>query len=214
MLRNLTKHDSVIGSYIKELRDRTLQQDRRRFRDNVRRIGRCIAYEISKHLDYADESVGTPLGTASCRILKQEPIVATVLRAGLPMHEGFLDVFDKADSAFVAAYRQESVGAAITVQLEYVGSPRIDGRILMLCDPMLATGTSLLRSLDAIERRGKAQQIYLASIFASAPGIAAIQRSRPDVHIWAAAIDPELNSRAYIVPGLGDAGDLSYGEKI
>ncbi len=214
MLRNLTDPGSVLGMYLKELRDTTLQRDRKRFRDNLRRVGSCMAYEISKQLEFVNESVTTPLGTAPCKVLKEQPVVATVLRAGLPMHEGFLDIFDKAESAFIAAYRREGEGAEVKVELEYVSAPSIGDRVLILCDPMLATGTSLLRSLEAIEKRGKARQVHIAAIFASAPGIAAVQHSRPDVHLWVAAIDPELNSRAYIVPGLGDAGDLAFGEKL
>lgn len=214
MLINLTQTDSVLGMYLKELRDVEVQRDRMRFRNNVRRIGSLLAYEISKRLDFEDQKVTTPLGIATCKTLKQQPVIGTVLRAGLPMHDGFLSIFDKADCAFVGAYRQEGSGSSISVELEYLGAPRIDNRVLILCDPMLATGTSLLRSLESIERRGKPREVHIASIFASAPGVAAIQRSRPDLHLWVATVDPELDARAYIVPGLGDAGDLAFGEKL
>lgn len=214
MLKNLSESPSVLGMYLRELRDVTLQRDRRRFRENLKRVGALMAYEISKEFEFVLENVTTPLGVAPCKVLKEQPVLATVMRAGVPMHEGFLEVFDRGDSAFIAAYRREGAGAGIDVQLEYVSAPRLDGRTLILCDPMLASGTSMLRSLEALERNGKPKSIYVAAIFASVPGIAAMQRARPDVHIWAAAVDPELNAHAYIVPGLGDAGDLAFGSKL
>lgn len=214
MLKNLSENNSILGMYLRELRDSRLQTDRMRFRNNLRRVGQLMALEISKTLEYVPEQVQTCLGVATCSVLKEQPIVGTVLRAGLPMHEGFLDVFDRADNAFIGAYRREEPGSSVSVALDYVGTAPLAGRTLLFCDPMLATAGSMLSSLTAVEKHGIPKQIHVAAIFASAPGIQTFQRARPDAHLWVAAIDPELNSKAYIVPGLGDAGNLAYGEKL
>jgi uracil phosphoribosyltransferase len=214
MLKNLSETNSILGAFLRELRDKAIQTDRMKFRNNLRRVGQYMAFEISKTLEFTSVSVTTQLGTASCQVLKDQPVLATVLRAGLPMHEGFLEVFDGADNAFVAASRQEGSAESIAVNLEYAVAPKLDNRLLIFCDPMLATGTSMLRSLEALQKYGTPKRIIVAAVFSSAPGIKAFQKARPDVELWTAAVDPELNSKAYIVPGLGDAGDLALGDKL
>ncbi len=214
MYRDFSAENSALQWCLYQLRSVELQQNRSQFRENLRRVGRFLAYEISKTLTYQALSVQTPLGQSPCCVLAAKPVIGTVLRAGLPMHEGFLDVFDDADNAFVAAYRQEGKGSAISVALEYVGAPRLDGRTLIFCDPMLATATSMLKSLEAVERHGKPTKVHAACVIASTAGVEAFRKARPDVHLWVAAVDPSLNDKAYIVPGLGDAGDLAFGEKL
>lgn len=213
MYRNLSDEVSVLGPILKQLRSVELQTNRAQFRENLRRAGRCIAYEISKALSYVVEEVSTPLGSSACKVLKEQPVIGTVLRAGLPMHQGFLDVFDAADNAFVGAYRHEGHGSNVKVSLEYAGSPTLDGRILIFCDPMLATATSMLKTLEAIEGHGKPKELHVACIIASHAGVDIFRRTRPNAHLWVAAVDPDLNDRAFIVPGLGDAGDLAFGVK-
>ncbi|GAB4201858.1 MAG: uracil phosphoribosyltransferase [Bacteroidia bacterium] len=216
MIHNLYQSNSIINQYIAEIRDKEIQKDSWRFRKNMERLGQCIAYEISKELEYKDVPVTTPLGVANSRVLLQQPVVATILRAGLPLHMGILDVFDKAENAFVSAYRKHHKDHSFDIALEYVSCPALDNKVLILCDPMLATGSSMVLTFKALLQRGKPKHTHIVCAIASKQGIDYLKKNMPDVNytLWCGAIDEELTSTAYIVPGLGDAGDLAFGEKI
>ena len=198
-----------------ELRDAQIQVDSFRFRRNLQRIGEIFAYEISKTFDFQDVEVTTPLGTLEMSIPKEQPVLATILRAGMPLHEGLLGFFDQADSGFVSAYRKYSKDEKFTIKLDYISAPSIEKRVLVVSDPMLATGGSLVASLNGLLESGKPKHIHIVSVLASDEGIARVKKtfSLKDVTIWTGAIDAELTAQAYIVPGLGDAGDLAYGKK-
>lgn len=214
MLFNLSEQHSIANQFILELRDKTLQQDRMRFRRNVERLGEVMAYEVSKKLSFMEQVVETPLGSSRIEVPKQQPVLITILRAGLPYFQGFLNFFDRADSGFVGAYREEGTGK-LSIKLDYVASPDLNGREVILIDPMLATGRSALDSLKVVLQRGTPSHIHIVSLIAAAAGIDFLQAHVPVPHtLWTCAVDPELNSQFYIVPGLGDAGDLSYGMKI
>lgn len=214
---NLGATHSVINQYMAELRNVDVQGDRMRFRHNLHRIGQCMAYEVSKTLDYSDKTITTPLAQKQVPTFDDNIVIGTVLRAGLAMHQGFLDVFDKADCAFVSAYRDESDTAeTLDIHVEYIACPSLEGRTFMLVDPMLATGGSLELSYQAFLRKGTPAKLHICVAIASQQGIDFLQQHFPsdEVTLWCAGIDPELNERAYIVPGLGDAGDLCFGEKM
>lgn len=213
---NLGERNSVINNYMAQLRDVDYQKNRTLFRGNIERIGRMMAYELSKTLDYSSKTVVTPLGTKDVSTYDNRVVVGTVLRAGLAMHQGFLDVLDNADSAFVAAYREEGSREELKIHLEYMASPHLDGTTFLLVDPMLATGGSLELAYKAFLNAGLPARLHICVIIASQDGIDHLQKIFPedDVTLWTAAIDPEMNEAAYIVPGLGDAGDLSFGPKI
>lgn len=213
MVTNLGKTHSLISNWVGELRNIDVQKDRMRFRKNVERIGEVIAYEISKHLPSQLVNVQTPLGTAPSKLLQQQPVLATILRAGLPLHQGLLNYFDKADSAFIAAYRKHHADGSFEINLEYLSCPSIKDRILIMADPMLATGASLVKSLEYIKQEGLPSTIHIVVVIASTIGIEFVQLHEPNAHIWCAAIDDELTAKGYIVPGLGDAGDLTFGQK-
>ncbi|HPH99070.1 MAG TPA: uracil phosphoribosyltransferase [Chitinophagaceae bacterium] len=213
MVTNLGKTHSLISNWVSELRSIDVQKDRMRFRKNVERIGEVIAYEISKHLPSQLVNVQTPLGTAPSKLLQQQPVLATILRAGLPLHQGLLNYFDKADSAFIAAYRKHHADGSFEINLEYLSCPSIKDRILIMADPMLATGASLVKSLEYIKQEGLPSTIHIVVVIASTIGIEFVQLHEPNAHIWCAAIDDELTAKGYIVPGLGDAGDLTFGQK-
>ncbi len=214
MFFNLSTQDSVANRFIAELRDKGIQKDRAKFRKNVERLGQIMAYEISKKLDYYTKDVETPLGIAPTNLLKMEPILITVLRAGLPYFQGFVDFFDHSDCGFIGAQRKED-GKEIVIELDYIASPSIDGRQIILIDPMLATGKSLICSIDALLKLGTPSHIHLASLVAAPEGIKYINENlRIPFTIWACALDEKLNDLFYIVPGLGDAGDLSFGPKM
>ncbi|MCF6263801.1 MAG: uracil phosphoribosyltransferase [Xanthomonadales bacterium] len=217
-VRNLSTVDSALNAYLAEIRDKNIQKDSLRFRRNMERAGEIIAYEISKTLTYITQPITTPLGTSNCRVLEQQPVLATILRAGLVMHQGFLNVFDGAENAFISAYRKhhgDGNSDSFEVVVEYLASPTIDGKTVILCDPMLATGASMVLAYKALLERGKPKHIHIATVIASEAGISFAQENLPEnITIWAAAIDSELTPRSYIVPGLGDAGDLAYGEKV
>lgn len=213
MLFDLSSTPSIAQTYIAELRDRSVQKDRMRFRENLRRISRVLAYELSKHLQYIQAEVNTPLGTASFQKLTQQPIVGTILRAGLPMHEGLLDVFDQADTAFVSAYRKHAADGGFAIAVEYLSCASPLNRVLVLADPMLATGRSMLMAVEAIQRLGAAAEIHLVLAIAAQPGVEFVQKHIPNAHLWIGAIDATLDAHSYIVPGLGDAGDLAFGNK-
>ena len=214
MVTLLSEQASVLGQWILEIRDLTWQQDRARFRRNMERIGEVAAYEISKHLEYVDTDVQTPLGTARCRVLKEQPVLATILRAGIPLQQGLARYFDHADQAFIAAYRKHQQDGSFEISLDYLSSPDMGGKVLLLSDPMLATGASLVKTIRALKQHGAPRHIHVVAAIASRPGIAYLQEHTSDVSVWAGAIDERLNERGYIVPGLGDAGDLAFGTKI
>ena len=208
--------NSVINQYVAEIRDVDIQKERLRFRRNIERIGELMAYEMSKELTYSVKQVQTPLGVAQVSTPDDELVVATVFRAGLPLHQGFLNVFDRAGNAFVSAYRYDKECRELDVHIEYIASPNLTGKTLLLVDPMLATGESMELAWKAFLSKGTPKRLLIASVIASRQGVEHLQQVFPndDVALWCAAIDPELNERSYIVPGLGDAGDLAYGEKL
>ena len=214
MVYNLSKDNPLVGGFIAELRDVNIQQDRMRFRRNVERIGEILAYEISKRMAAKSIEVITPLGVAQCDVLKDQPIIGTILRAGLPLHQGMLNYFDKADSAFVSAYRKHHKSGEFTIKVEYLSCPSLEDRILIVCDPMLATGASMSLTLERLYAEGTPKEVHVVCVLACEVGIAEVRRHFPNVTIWVGALDDELTAKGYIVPGLGDAGDLAYGEKM
>ncbi len=215
-IHNLGSTDSVFNQYMAELRDAVIQQDRMRFRRNLERIGEVMAYEISKTFEYDDEEVTTPLGIKQIRTMHEQPVIATILRAGLPFHNGMLSMFDQADSAFIAAYRKYDKNEEDSeIRVEYFSSPDIEDRILILCDPLLATGESIVKTLNGLMEEMMPKEIHIAVAVASQDGLDYVERtmSRLPVTIWVGSVDEELTARAYVVPGIGDVGDLAYGEK-
>lgn len=213
MVTNLSLQPSIVNRFLAELRDVDIQQDRMRFRLNVERIGMIMAHEISKSLDFDPLEIETQLGVATMMIPSQQVVLATILRAGLPFHQGMLQVFDSAESAFIAAYRREHPDGSMEIQLDYVSSTDLEDKVLIICDPMLATGSSINVAIQHLVRFGKPEAIHVAAVIASAQGVEAVQAANPLVQIWVGAIDDELTAKSYIVPGLGDAGDLAFGEK-
>ena len=208
--------NSIINNFVAEVRNVEVQGDRMRFRKNLERIGELMAYEISKTLDYEKVTVTTPLAEKDTNILVDQPVLATILRAGVPMHQGFLNVFDKADNAFIAAYRKYDKNEDYEIRIEYYSAAKIDDRVLILVDPMLATGSSMVQCLEGLlHGEMKPKKLHLVSIIASAEGVDYVKKklSKYDATLWVGSIDDELTAKAYIVPGLGDAGDLAYGEK-
>lgn len=208
-------HNSILNQFLSELRDVNIQTDSMRFRRNIERIGEIMAYEISKELVYGPKAVPTPLSTAVENVLAEQPVIATILRAGIPLHQGFLNYFDHAQNAFVSAYRKYVDEAHFDIHIEYIASPRLDGKTLILTDTMLATGASMEYAYEALLTKGTPAHIHIASVIASQQAVEHIQKVFPDdrTTLWCGTIDPELNAHSYIVPGLGDAGDLCYGEK-
>lgn len=215
---NLSETDSVINRYLAEIRDVEYQQNRLLFRNNIRRIGNLMAYEISKTLRYGRHTVTTPLGEAGLRLPEDDIVLATIFRAGLPLHEGFLDVFDHAGCAFVSAYREytDERHTEVGIHVEYLATPPLDGRTLIITDPMLATGGSLEMGYRAFLTKGTPQHTHVACVIATPEGIDHVKSTFPDgrTTVWCAAIDERLNEHKYIVPGLGDAGDLCFGDKV
>lgn len=215
---NFAESDSVLNQYVSEIRDVTVQGDRLRFRRNIERIGELMAYEVSKQLSYSVKRVQTPLGVAEVRTHDDEVVVGTVFRAGLPLHAGFLNVFDRAGNAFVSAYRyyKDKECRTLDVHIEYIAAPDLTGKTLLLVDPMLATGESMELAWKAFLTKGTPARLHIACVVASRQGVEHLARLFPgdDVTLWCAVIDPELNEHSYIVPGLGDAGDLAFGGKI
>lgn len=208
--------NSIINNFVAEVRNVEVQDDRMRFRKNLERIGELMAYEISKTLDYEKVTVTTPLAEKDTNILVDQPVLATILRAELPMHQGFLNIFDKADNAFIAAYRKYDKNEDYEIRIEYYSAAKIDDRVLILVDPMLATGSSMVQCLEGLlHGEMKPKKLHLVSIIASSEGVDYVKKklSKYDATLWVGSIDDELTAKAYIVPGLGDAGDLAYGEK-
>ena len=212
---NFSQYDSLLNQFLAEMRDVSIQHDSLRFRRNIERVGEIMAYEISRDLPYHSLAVKTPLSVATERVPDKNLVIATILRAGLPLHQGFLNYFDKAENAFVSAYRKYVDEAHFDIHIEYIATPRLDGKILILTDTMLATGTSMEYAYEALLTRGEPEWIHIASVIASRQAIEHLQNVFPQekTTVWCAAIDPELNTHSYIVPGLGDAGDLCFGEK-
>lgn len=215
MVINLGTQVSIVNQFIAELRDSVIQADSLRFRRNMERLGEIFAYEISKKLEFEEKEIITSLGTALVPMLKTNPVLGTILRAGLPLHQGLLNFFDHADNAFVSAYREHRKDDEFAVQIEYTSCPELDGKVLILSDPMLATGHSMFSSYKELLVNGKPAHTHLVSVLASIQGIEYLKRVMPKkgVTIWVGAIDDELTAQGYIVPGLGDAGDLAYGKK-
>jgi uracil phosphoribosyltransferase len=215
MIKELGKQNSLFNRFLSELRSEEIQKDGLRFRRNLERLGEIFAYEISKTLTYEEKEVITPLGTSIMSLPADFPVLATILRAGLPLHHGLLSYFDYADSAFVSAYRKYSKDEKFTIKLDYISAPSIDKRVLIISDPMLATGGSLIASLKGLLENGKPKHIHVVCALASDVGINNVKKrfSLKNMTIWTGAIDDELTAQAYIVPGLGDAGDLAYGKK-
>ena len=214
-VHDLSLQHSVFNQFMSEIRDIRVQTDRLRFRRNLERVGEILAYEISKTLAYETRSVTTPLAECECNVLLEQPVLATILRAGLPLHQGLLNIFDQAENTFISAFRiHHDDDDAFDVEVEYMASPDLDGKTVILCDPMLATGSSMVLAYKALLERGTPRHIHVATVIASQQGIEFVQQNLPgNTTIWAGAIDSELTPRAYIVPGLGDAGDLAYGDK-
>jgi uracil phosphoribosyltransferase len=216
---NLSEQPSLLNQYLKELRSIDIQKDSMRFRRNIERIGEIMAVEISRHLTYATEQVKTPLAVADIEIPQDKIVLGTLLRAGLPMHQGFLNMFDQAENAFISAYRQETIGRRGEMQIEiiseYLAAPSIEGKTLILVDPMLATGLSMEVAYKALLSHGTPKHLHMACLFGTPQAIQHLSDNLPeDATLWCAVIDPKLNEKKYIVPGLGDAGDLCFGEKL
>lgn len=214
---NISEQNSIVNLFLAELRDKKYQQNRLLFRNNIKRIGQMMAYELSKTLDYRSKDVVTPLGTAQIALPHDDLLVATVLRAGLPFHEGFLSVFDHAENGFVSAYRMYTnrEHTEVGVHTEYMAAPSAKGKTLIIVDPMLATGGSMAASYEALVKSGKPKSIHICCVIATPEGIETVRQAVPDdATLWAAVIDPGMNDHKYIVPGFGDAGDLCYGEKL
>jgi uracil phosphoribosyltransferase len=214
MVNNLNHFNSLALKFMRELRDINIQSDRARFRKNMSALGKIFAYEISKKLPYSPLEVETPLGSCAINACNTSLVLAPILRAALPMYNGMLDFFEEAESAFVSAYRKHHKGGKFEIELQYITCPTLDDKILIVIDPMLATGSSFNAALQALEQYGTPKEIHFVSIVASTYGLENIRRLHPEVELWIGAEDEELTAKSYIVPGLGDAGDLAYGEKL
>ena len=214
MVINLSAEHSLMSNWVAELRHTEIQLDRMRFRRNLERIGEVIAYEMSKHMEWEEKDVPTPLGVSVCKMLKHQPVLATILRAGVPLHQGLLNYFDKADNAFISAYRKHHRDGSFEINIEYVSCPDLNERIVIISDPMLATGASLVKTIQFLKAEGDPREIHIVSAIACTIGIELVKREEPGVNIWCGAIDDELTAKGYIVPGLGDAGDLAFGPKM
>ncbi len=214
MVHDLSKQNSVFNTFLSEIRDHEIQTDRMRFRRNLERMGEIMAYEISKTLSYGSIEVVTPLGEAQVSVPEADPVLITILRAGLPFHQGFLNLFDHADNGFVSAYRRAHKGGDFEIEIDYVSAPDLQDQVVVLIDPMLATGSSVECAYRALRSKGTAARWIIASAIASKQGVDFVRKNLPaGTEIWAGAIDDELTAQSYIVPGLGDAGDLAYGRK-
>ena len=214
MMHILSNEVSLVNSWINELRNVEIQTDRMKFRRNMERIGEIAAFEISKKLDYKEVEITTPLDKIKVKEIAVQPVITTILRAGVPLFQGVLNYFDKADCGFVAAYRKHDMNDYFSIKQDYLTCPNIEGRPLIVADPMLATGASLIEALKDLLTHGKPSQIHIVAAIASRQGAEAIRTAYPEAQIWIGAIDEELTSKGYITPGLGDAGDLSFGEKL
>ena len=212
---NLGKQNSIFNHFIREIRDVNIQNDSMRFRRNIERIGEIFAYEISKKMEYKTKDITTPLGISTESLIKEKPVLATILRAGLPLHQGLLNYFDSSENAFISAYRKHKKGGNFEIKIEYMASPNLDGKTLVLCDPMLASGSSMILAIEAILTRGTPKHIHIVSVISSSLGVGYVKENIPmqNCTLWLGAEDEEMTAQSYIVPGLGDAGDLAFGEK-
>lgn len=214
MVINLSDQHSLVSNWVGELRDVEVQNDRMRFRRNLERIGEIIAYEISKKLDWEEREITTPLGIANCKMLVNQPVLATILRAGLGMHNGLLNYFDKGENAFISAYRKHHADGTFEISLEYMSCPEIDNKVVIISDPMIATGASLVKAIQYLKDEGDIKELHIVCAIACTVGIEYVLREVPKATIWCGDIDDELTAKGYIVPGLGDAGDLAFGTKM
>ncbi|MDP4286147.1 MAG: uracil phosphoribosyltransferase [Bacteroidota bacterium] len=214
MVINLSDHHSLVSNWLSELRDVNVQNDRERFRNNLEKIGEISAYEISKKLSWVEKEITTPLGISTCKVLAEQPVLATILRAGQAMHNGLLRFFDKADNAFIGAYRKHDRDGTFEISIDYVSCPEMENRVVIVSDPMLATGSSLVKTMKLIRQEGNPAEIHIVCALACSVGIEYLLRAEPKATIWCGDIDNELNAKGYIIPGLGDAGDLAYGVKV
>ncbi len=213
MVVNLSQQYSLLNDWVGELRNVDVQTDRMRFRRNLERIGEVAALAISKELPFVEKDIQTPLGISVTKVLKDQPVLATILRAGLPLHNGLLNYFDKADNAFISAYRKHNKDGSFEISLDYISCPDLENRVVIVSDPMLATGSSLVKTIQYLREEGHPSQIHIVAAIACTVGIEYVRRSEPSCKIWCGAIDDELTAKGYIVPGLGDAGDLAFGTK-
>ena len=214
MVINLSEQHSLISNWVSELRDVEVQNNRMRFRRNLERIAEVICYEISRKLPWENREVTTPMGMSSGKVMTEQPVLATILRAGLAMHNGLLNYFDKADNAFISAYRKHHPDGSFEIRLEYISCPELDGRIVILSDPMLATGSSLVKTIEFLKAECDFEELHIVCAIACTVGIEYVLRAQPKATIWCGDIDDEITAKGYIVPGLGDAGDLAYGVKL
>ena len=212
---NLGKQNSIFNHFIREIRDVKIQNDSMRFRRNIERIGEIFAYEISKKMEYKTKDITTPLGISTESLIKEKPVLATILRAGLPLHQGLLNYFDSSENAFISAYRKHKKGGNFEIKIEYMASPNLDGKTLVLCDPMLASGSSMILAIEAILTRGTPKHIHIVSVISSSLGVGYVKENIPmqNCTLWLGAEDEEMTAQSYIIPGLGDAGDLAFGDK-
>ena len=213
---NLGKQNSIFNHFIREIRDVNIQKDAMRFRRNIERIGEIFAYEISKKMTYENNEITTPLGISSESLMIEKPVLATILRAGLPLHQGLLNYFDSSENCFISAFRKHNRGGDFEIKIEYMSSPNLEGKTVILCDPMLASGSSMVLAMEALLSKGKPKHIHVVVAIASSEGIQYFKENLPfrNCTLWLGAEDKEMTAQSYIVPGLGDAGDLAFGEKI
>ncbi|MBL0181563.1 MAG: uracil phosphoribosyltransferase [Chitinophagaceae bacterium] len=214
MIINLSEQHSLVSNWIAELRDIDVQSDRMRFRRNLERIAEVAGYEISKKMPWEEKEVTTPLGISNCKVLQEQPVLATILRAGLAMHTGLLNYFDKADNAFISAYRKHNPDGSFDIHMEYMSCPDIEDRIIVISDPMIATGASLVKSIEFLKEEGTIKELHIVCAIACTVGLEYVLRAHPKACIWCGDIDDEITAKGYIVPGLGDAGDLAFGSKM
>ncbi|MFD2874560.1 uracil phosphoribosyltransferase [Mucilaginibacter ximonensis] len=214
MLFVLNKTNTIANSFLAQMRDSAVQQDKTRFRRNQEKLGEILAYEISKSFKYADAEVQTPLGICALKLPIETPVLGTILRAGLPFHQGFLNYFEDAESAFITACRKTKRSGAFTIRIDHISTPNLDGKTFILCDTMLATGQSIVDVCKELMATYKIDNLHIASVIASTEGITHVRANLPKAKIWVCAVDEEMTSKSYIVPGLGDAGDLAFGEKV
>lgn len=214
MIINLSEQHSLVSNWVAELRDIEIQTDRMRFRRNLERIAEVAAYEISKKMPWQEKEITTPLGTSNSRVLQEQPVLATILRAGLAMHTGLLNYFDKADNAFISAYRKHNPDGSFDIHMEYMSCPDIEDRIVVISDPMIATGSSLVKSIEFLKEEGTIKELHIVCAIACTVGLEYVLRAQPRATIWCGDIDDEITAKGYIVPGLGDAGDLAFGSKM
>lgn len=212
---NLAKNNTIFNHFIRQIRDVDIQNDSMRFRRNIERIGEVFAYEISKVLEYKNKDITTPLGVSVEALMIEKPILATVLRAGLPLHQGFLNYFDDSDSVFISAYRKHNTSGGFEIKIEYMASPSLDDKTVILCDPMIASGASIVMAIEAVLTRGNPKHIHVVGVIASSEGIKYLKENSPlkNYTLWIGSEDTGMTLESYIVPGLGDAGDLAFGKK-